>query len=166
MRKILIFSILFFGCGICFAQLQIPDTENYILNQDSQQVLNTQGINDPIRDGAYKVVNSDVNNTSGTGELLGIVGTNAPISDHLTAQNQTINMIKSIVNYVLSFLALVALIYLIYHGFLILTAAGDDAQYKKGIQSLKYAVIALAGIGASWLIVSMIFRLLTLIIGP
>jgi hypothetical protein len=57
----------------------------------------------------------------------------------------------------LGLLGLVALIYLIYNGFLILTAAGDEAQYKKGLQSVKYAAIALAGIGASWLIVSLIF---------
>jgi len=28
-------------------------------------------------------------------------------------------------------IGLIALVYLIYHGFLILTAAGDDTQYKK-----------------------------------
>ncbi|MEI7557973.1 MAG: hypothetical protein WCJ45_03990 [bacterium] len=43
------------------------------------------------------------------------------------------DVIKNIVNYALGMVALVALIYLIYHGFLILTAAGDDTQYKKGI---------------------------------
>jgi len=30
-------------------------------------------------------------------------------------------------------LAFVALVYLLYHGFLIVTAAGDDTQYKKGL---------------------------------
>jgi hypothetical protein len=60
----------------------------------------------------------------------------------------------------LGFLGLIALIYLIYNGFLILTAAGDDTQYKKGLQSIKYAAIALGGIGASWLIISLIFRII------
>jgi len=63
-------------------------------------------------------------------------------------------------------LGLVALVYLIYHGFLILTASGDENQYKKGIAGIKFAAIALAGIGASWLIVSAIFWLIALVIGP
>ena len=61
-------------------------------------------------------------------------------------------------------IALVALVYLIYHGFLIMTAAGDDTQYKKGLAGIKYAAIAIAGIGASWLVVSGIFWLIALII--
>jgi hypothetical protein len=61
-------------------------------------------------------------------------------------------------------LGLVALIYLIYHGFLIVTAAGDDTQYKKGLKGIKFAAIAMVGVGASWLIVSGIFRLIALII--
>ena len=54
--------------------------------------------------------------------------------------------------------------YLIYHGFLMVTATGDDTQYKKGIKGIKFAAIAIAGIGASWLIVSAIFRLIALLI--
>lgn len=41
---------------------------------------------------------------------------------------------------------------------------GDDAQYKKGLKGLKFAGIAIAGIGSSWLIVNFIFWLLALII--
>ena len=53
--------------------LQAPQTENYILNDNSQQVLSTQGINDPIRDGAYKIINSDPNTPGGSGSLVGII---------------------------------------------------------------------------------------------
>ena len=59
---------------------------------------------------------------------------------------------------------MVALVYLIYHGFIMLTAAGDDAQYKKGLKGIKFAAIAIVGIGLSRLIVSGIFRLIDLII--
>jgi hypothetical protein len=77
---------------------------------------------------------------------------------------QTMNIIKSIINYALGMVWLVALVYLIYHGFLILTAAGDETQYKKGLKWIKFAAIAMAGIGMSWLIVSAIFWLIALII--
>ena len=52
--------------------LQIPETENYILNENSQQVLDTQGVNDPIRDGAFRIVDSNGAGV-GSGELAGIL---------------------------------------------------------------------------------------------
>lgn len=162
MKKALIIALGMIWMSRVYA-LQIPETENYILNEDAQQVLDTQGINDPIRDGAYKLIDTDAA-TSGTGELGGIVGVNDQISDHQTAKNNTLQVVKNIVNYALALLSLVALVYLIFNGFLILTAAGDDTQYKNGLKSIKNAIIAIAGIGASWLIVSFIFRLINIII--
>jgi hypothetical protein len=34
----------------------VPDSQNYILNENDQQVLNTENINDPLRDGAYNII--------------------------------------------------------------------------------------------------------------
>ncbi len=162
MKKILLITSIISWFWLCRA-LEIPQTENYILNDNAQQVLNTQGVNDPIRDGAFRVVDSN-GAGAGSGELQGILGPNGQITDHTSAQNQTLQLVKNIINYVLGFLALVALIYLMYNGFLILTAGGDDTQYKKGIKSLQYAIIAIVWVGASWLIVSVIFWLLSIII--
>ncbi len=145
--------------------LQIPETENYILNENSQQVIDTKWVNDPIRDGAFWVVDGN-NGGSGSGELQGILWPNNQISDHVSAKNQTLQLVKNVINYALWFLAVIALVYLIYNGFLMVTAGGDDAQYKKGLQSLKYAAIAIAGIWASRLIVSLIFWIIALIITP
>jgi hypothetical protein len=49
---IVVMSILTISCG----QMIVPDSENYILNENDQQVLDTQGINDPLRDGAYSII--------------------------------------------------------------------------------------------------------------
>ncbi|MEI6774905.1 MAG: hypothetical protein WCL18_09385 [bacterium] len=59
------------------------------------------------------------------------MGVGDKISSHQNAQNKTLDVIKNIINYALSMIALVALVYLIYHGFLMVTAAGEDTQYKK-----------------------------------
>lgn len=149
---IVIMGILSLTCG----QLIIPDSENYILNENDQQVLNTEDIEDPLRDGAYNIVSP----------TTGLASTDEKISTHQNAQDKTMNVIKNIINYALWMLALVALVYLIYHGFLIITAAGDETQYKKWLSWVKYAAIAMAGIGVSWLVVSFIFRLIALIIWP
>lgn len=163
MKKLFIIVLGLVWTSGVFA-LQIPETENYTLTTDTQQVLDTQGINDPLRDGAYKLINSDPNSPGWSGSLAGIVGVDSQITDHATAKNATLQVVKNIVNYALGLLSLIALVYLIFNGFLILTAGGDDTQYKKGLKSIKNALIAIAGIGASRLIVSAIFRLISLVI--
>jgi len=49
----------------------------------------------------------------------------------MTAQNQTFQIINNFINYALGLLAMIALIYLLYHGFLMVTSAGDEEQYGK-----------------------------------
>lgn len=138
----------------------VPDSENYILNENDQQVLNTDGIDDPIRWWAYNMIAPEW----GNGLSGNIVSADTEISSHQNAQSKVMDVIKNIINYALWMLAFVALIYLVVHGFMIVTAGGDDAQYKNGLKGIKYAVIAIVGVGASWLIVSAIFWLIALMI--
>lgn len=51
--------------AVGYAQMIIPDSQNYILNENDQQVLNTQNIGDPLRDGAYNILEPQ----GGTGTL-------------------------------------------------------------------------------------------------
>lgn len=74
-----------------------------------------------------------------------------------------INVIKSFINWMLGMLALIALVVLLWGGFQMVTAAGDDAKYKKGFKILQQAAIWLVFIGVSWLLVSVIFWLLWVI---
>ncbi len=163
MKKFMLGSIIMYASLIMmwYAQMIIPDSTNYILTENPQSVLNVQGIQDPLRDGAYNITQSEV-----PSQTLDVVSADDKISGHQTAQIKTMNIIKNIINYALWMVALVALIYLIYHGFLIVTAAGDDAQYKKWLKGIKFAAIAMAGIGMSRLFVSFVFWLLALIIWP
>jgi len=55
------------------------------------------------------------------------------------------------------------LVILLWGGFQMVTAAGDDTKYKNGFKILKQAAIGLIFIGVSWLVVSVIFRLLGVI---
>lgn len=86
---------------------------------------------------------------------------NIGISGTGTAQGgKLIDVIKSFINWMLGILALVALVILLRGGFQMVTAAGDDAKYKKGFKILQQAAIGLVFIGISRLVVSVIFRLL------
>ncbi len=81
-----------------------------------------------------------------------------------TAQgSKLIDVIKSFINWMLGMLALIALVILLRGGFQMVTAAGDDAKYKKGFKILQQAAIGLVFIWVSRLVVSVIFRLLGII---
>ncbi|MDR3169511.1 MAG: pilin [Candidatus Peribacteria bacterium] len=69
--------------------------------------------------------------------------------------------VKKFINWMLGMLATIALVICLYAGFLMVTAAGDDAKYKKGMGILKQAGIGLVIIGLSWLIVSVVFWLIS-----
>ncbi len=88
---------------------------------------------------------------------VGVTGAGEAPDDKL------IDVIKSFINWMLGILALIALVILIRGGFQMVTAAGDDAKYKKGFKILQQAAIGLVFIGVSWLVVSAIFWLLGVI---
>lgn len=70
-----------------------------------------------------------------------------------------ITSIKGAINRILGLLALIALIVLLWWGFQMVTAAWDDAKYKKWFKILQQAGMWLLFIWFSWLFVSVIFRL-------
>ena len=58
-------------------------------------------------------------------------------------------------------LSLIALVVLLWGGFQMVTAAGDEGKHKKGFTILKQAAIGLIFIGLSWLFVSLIFWIIS-----
>jgi TRAP-type C4-dicarboxylate transport system permease small subunit len=60
-----------------------------------------------------------------------------------TGTAKLITSIKTAINWVLSILGLIALIILLYGGFNMVTAAGDDKKYETGFKILKQAGIGL-----------------------
>lgn len=134
--------------------------DDIILNTDIDNALdvydNNNPITDPLRQWAYKIIDADSTNTISNQELWWIVNPGL-IQDHWTAMNSTMAIIKNIINYALWLVSVIALVYLIYHWFLMVTAAWDDTQYKKWMKWLKFAAIALVWIWLSWLVISFIF---------
>lgn len=77
-------------------------------------------------------------------------------------EDALITVIKNTVNRGLGSLALIALIILMYGGFLMVIAAGDEEKYKKGFTILKQAAVGLILIGLAWFVISMVFWLINL----
>ncbi len=78
-------------------------------------------------------------------------------------QENILDVVKKVINYILGLLALITLILLIWWWLQMLFAAESDDGYKKWFTILKNAAIALAFIALSWLIVSFIFYFLDVV---
>ena len=142
---------------ICWAQLEIP-WQATIFNDNQDQYINANNISNPIRDWAYTAIKSP--EWTWISWVWWADDSDQKIEDHLTAKTKTLDIIKNLINYALGLLSLVALAYMIYHGIIILTAAGDDTKYKEWLKWVKYAAIALIWVWLSRIFVSSIFRLI------
>lgn len=86
------------------------------------------------------------------------------IKDGATAREKFLNTIKSIINFTLGFIGLVALLYLIYHGLMMLFNPWDDAKIEDGWKAIRYAGIAIIWVWVAWFIVSIVFQVLGVVI--
>lgn len=121
-----------------------PISDN-IYNKDQNQVINQDAIKwDPIRQWTKEIV-----------EKIDIY--KKETNNSIQARQNTIDYISSIVNYFLSLLALFSLIYLL-RGFLsMITAAWDEAKFKKWYENLKIATLAIIWIWISFILIRFIF---------
>ena len=75
----------------------------------------------------------------------------------------TVDVVRRVLNYALWLIGLVALLYLLYHWFLALSAWDDDSQFEKWLAWIKFALIAIAWIALAWFILSLVYRLITVL---
>ena len=93
--------------------------------------------------------------SKGVGNIKGVSGT----TDSGASSASLLSTITTAINWLLGMLALIALVVCLWGGFQMVTAAGDDGKYKKGMGILKQAAIGLVIIGVAWMFVSLIFWL-------
>lgn len=137
----------------------LPDDSIY--TKEQEQVINTNDIKDPLRQGAGEIIEG----TDGQNKLeWDFIRPNDPNPSFEKGFADTLKLIKTIINYILGFTAFIALVFLIYNGILALFAKEDEA-IKKAWDGLKTAATAIAGIALSWFVVSAIFRIISLITG-
>ncbi|MDR2415782.1 MAG: pilin [Candidatus Peribacteria bacterium] len=84
----------------------------------------------------------------------------AGVGDGSLQEDKLITSAKNFINWMLGMLATIALVICLYAGFLMVTSAGDEKKYSKGMDILKKAGIGLVIIGLAWLIVSVVFWLI------
>ncbi|MDD3646128.1 MAG: TrbC/VirB2 family protein [Candidatus Gracilibacteria bacterium] len=68
--------------------------------------------------------------------------------------------VQDVIQYILGFISLVAVIYIIYAGFMILIGAGDEDKLKKSKQTILYVIIGIVLIWLAYSIVAFIMDML------
>jgi len=163
---ILLFAAIILATTISVLALEIPWPKSTIYTKELRDIINTENIDDPLRGWSYYIINNEniVDPGEESQEIKGVINI-GEIQEHSQAQLSIMALIKNIINYILGATWLIALIYLLVHGFIILTAAWDDTKYKKWLKWIKYAAIALVGIGLSFFMISLIFYIIRIITG-
>ena len=82
-----------------------------------------------------------------------------------TKKNGLMDVVKNAINWTLGTLWLITFILLLWAGFQMVTAAGDDKKFGEGLKILKNAGIGLLFIAVSWLLVSMLFWVIGVVSG-
>lgn len=119
--------------------------------------------------GVSSVANAQLTNTKnpfndktdgGSSDQVAVIGSGKGQNDAF------INIVKGAVNWVLGILALIALLILLWGGFQMVTAAGDEKKYGEGFTILKQAATGLILIGIARFIISIIFWLVVVVGQP
>jgi threonine/homoserine/homoserine lactone efflux protein len=69
--------------------------------------------------------------------------------------------IQTFTNWALGLLAVICVIYLVYHGVILLTKFDDDKAQSEAFGSIKTIARVLGGIGVSWIIVKVAFYIVS-----
>ena len=155
MKKLLVVIIALIVWYGSVSALSFFDNTSSVYTKNEQDAVKTDDIcaTDPLRCGM-----------DNPGSRIQGLYYNGPINSVYQAQDATLGYVHNLINRGLTILGLIALCYLLYHGFGIVTWAGDEAKTKKGRQGLRTAAIAITGIWLSRLIVSLIIYLIDLFI--
>ena len=98
--------------------------------------------------------------TAVSNNILNIIKVPQPDS-YNTKLWYVLSLVQVSINRLLWILSTVALVYMLYCGFLVFFSGAEDKNASKGKKWIKTATIALAWIGLSWLIISAMIRLIT-----
>lgn len=152
--------VCFHSFPVVFWWLDFPiKAGDTILPDDLEDVIWDEITNcdDPLRCGA-KAVWKWIGDTWNGGWLI-----YTEVESTQQSWEQTSNFIKWLTNYALWIIWLVALVYLLYHGMMAVTAWADEEKLKKWIGWAKYAMIAIFWIAVAWFMISLVFWLIWLL---
>lgn len=156
-----LFFLILMPFWTVFSALDYPIWKgDTILTQEKKDVIWTkiEQSTDVLRDGT-EAVSEWIWDTSWSEKIF-----YEEITDTAEAWTEISRTRKGIINWTLWVAWLFALIYLLYHGFIALTAGWDEEKLKKWQSWIRFALIAVFGIAVAWFMISVIFWLIWLLV--
>ena len=148
-------SILILGINFSTATRSLGPTTDQILTTQDKDII-TPPDQEAMRQWSHDIIHSKDNDK----EIGNLIESTTKIESQKDVTKRTLDRMHKLINYALGMLSLVAFCVLLYAGFQMTTAAGDDGKFKAGNKTLKKIAIWIAGIAISRFVVSGIFRLL------
>ena len=148
-----ILSFVFFMWPVT-ATFTTPDNYYDILNQKDDTIVITDDIDDPLADGSYQIAST----------VKGLYMKWGKITTFLDAQNAALAYAQNLINRTLLIVWTVALVYLLYTGFQMVTAAGDETKFKERTKKTRAALIALLWIGLSAIFINFVLYVIDRIV--
>lgn len=160
MKKNLVQALIFcIGCSIwCIGHTQIISTfeplhqHETIYSTSLDNLIITTGINDPLRSGASYII-----------QYVSGARYSGQIDSFENASQITLTFISYVINRFLGLLAFVALLYLIYHAFMVLISYNSEEKVSEHRSAIYISAIVIIGIWFSWLIISAMFYIVAII---
>lgn len=138
-----------------FAVTRFWTTDEVITNQEIDAVgAEIRDSTDTLRDGT-ELIAEGIGDADNNDKIYF-----SEVTSTEQSRSKTADYVRALVNYALAIIGLVALLYIAYHGFLTLTAAGDDEKSAKWIEWMRYGAMALIGIAVAWFFLSLVFWLI------
>ncbi len=138
---------IFFAYWSVSASFNNIPSDNYKnLNKDHQTIVETDNIEDPLRDGSYGIAE----------KVQGLYMKQGRLTTFLKAQDAALAYAQNIINWTLFIVWTVALIYLLYTGFQMITSSWDETKFKERTKRTRSALIGLLGIGLSAIFVNFV----------
>lgn len=162
MKKIFLIVLNLLLVWNCLADIPVTDpTEwdwwNYhsVISSDENSVIQASSISDGRIIQGWGLQITKNQNWSWVANVIASDSTNTE-----GATDDLLKYISAFINWALGMAFFVALAFLIYNWYLVVTAAWNDAQYKKWMSYIRYMAIALVWIGLSFFIIQFIFAII------
>lgn len=151
-------AIALYLAGVWWCYAQKIDTfeplyqTQTVYSTSLDNLIITTGIWDPLRSGANYVIQY-ISGTRYSGQ----------IDNFENASQITLTFVSGVINRFLGLLSLIALIYLIYHAFMVVIWSSTQTKINDHRKAIYTALIVIIWIWLSWMIVSAMFYLVTVI---
>ncbi len=133
-----------------------PDIIKTLTNDPSKVIDDSAIIGNPITAGSNTVVGKNPGFKGKIEWLFDVTNTS-----YTSVLSTTMQKIQNFTNWALGLLALICVIYLVYHGVMMLIKFDDDKAQSEALWSIKTVAWVLGGIWLSWMIVSFAFYIVS-----